>query len=114
MSSETDVQHQQEYLQQDDKTSLFSTLKGAFFKAIFVLGSAFLVFESTRNSLTYHVGKLWGGVGDVWQELWEKVLSVTGKRTVQWSEIEISIRKFYEVNRELYDELKSKNTVVIK
>ena len=83
MSSETDVQHQQEYSQQDDKTSLFSTLKGAFFKAIFVLGSAFLVFESTRNSLTYHVGKLWGGVGDVWQELWEKVLSVTGKRTVQ-------------------------------
>ena len=78
MSSETDV-HQREYSQQDDKTSLFSTLKGAFFKAIFVLGSAFLVFESTRNSLTYHVGKLWGGVGDVWQELWEKVLSVTGK-----------------------------------
>ena len=74
MSSETDV-HQQD----NDKTSLFSTLKGAFFKAIFVLGSAFLVFESTRNSLTYHVGKLWGGVGDVWQELWEKVLSVTGK-----------------------------------
>ena len=77
MSSETDVQHQQD----EQKTSLFSTLKGAFFKAIFVLGSAFLVFESTRNSLTYHVGKLWGGVGDVWQELWEKVLSVTGKRS---------------------------------
>ena len=78
MSSETDVQHQQDN-QDKNETSLFSTLKGAFFKAIFVLGSAFLVFESTRNSLTYHVGKLWGGVGDVWQELWEKVLSVTGK-----------------------------------
>lgn len=76
MSSETDVQHQQD--NHDKKPTLFSTLKGAFFKAIFVLGSAFLVFESTRNSLTYHVGKLWGGVGDVWQELWEKVLSVTG------------------------------------
>ena len=78
MSSETDVQHQQD--NHDKKPTLFSTLKGAFFKAIFVLGSAFLVFESTRNSLTYHVGKLWGGVGDVWQELWEKVLSVTGKQ----------------------------------
>ena len=97
MSSETDVQHQQDN-HDKNQTSLFSTLKGAFFKAIFVLGSAFLVFESTRNSLTYHVGKLWGGVGDVWQELWEKVLSVTGKQcSAQSSEIEISILNFYEI-----------------
>ena len=70
MSSETDV---------PPKCSLFSTIKGAFFKAVFVLGSAFLIFESARNSLTWHLTKFWGGAGDVWQELWEKVLSVTGK-----------------------------------
>ena len=59
--------------------TLFSTLKGAFFKATFVLGSAFLIFESARNSMTWYLSKFWGGAGDVWQELWEKVLSITGK-----------------------------------
>ena len=68
MSSETDA-----------TSSLFSTLKGAFFKATFVLGSAFLIFESARNSMTWYLSKFWGGAGDVWQELWEKVLSITGK-----------------------------------
>ena len=53
-------------------------VKGAFFKAFFVLTSALLVFESVRNSLTWHLSQFWGGVGDVWQLLWDKLLAVMG------------------------------------
>lgn len=61
-----------------EEFSILGHVKGALFKAAFVLGSAFLVFESARNSLTWYAIKFWGGAGDVWQKLWEKVLDITG------------------------------------
>ena len=62
-------------------------VKGAFFKAFFVLTSALLVFESVRNSLTWHLSQFWGGVGDVWQLLWDKLLAVTGKSYLDLSKL---------------------------
>ena len=62
-------------------------VKGAFFKAFFVLTSALLVFESVRNSLTWHLSQFWGGVGDVWQLLWDKLLAVTGKYYLDLSKL---------------------------
>ena len=62
-------------------------VKGAFFKAFFVLTSALLVFESVRNSLTWHLSQFWGGVGDVWQLLWDKLLAVTGKYYLELSKL---------------------------
>lgn len=59
--------------------SQLDRIKGAFFKTLFVLTSALLVFESVRNSLTWHLSQFWGGVGDVWQLLWDKLLAVTGE-----------------------------------
>jgi hypothetical protein len=58
----------------DDVTSPAPTLKGAAIEALFVLGSATLIFESVRNSLTWHLARFWGGAGDVWQTLWEQFL----------------------------------------
>ena len=58
----------------EDVTSPAPTLKGAAIKALFVLGSATLIFESVRNSLTWHLARFWGGAGDVWQTLWEQFL----------------------------------------
>ena len=58
----------------DEVTSPAPTLKGAMIKALFVLGSATLIFESVRNSLTWHLATFWGGAGDVWQTLWEQFL----------------------------------------
>ena len=51
-----------------------ATLKGAVVKSLFVLGSATLIFESVRNSLTWYLARFWGGAGDVWQTLWESFL----------------------------------------
>lgn len=58
--------------------SILDTLKGALIKSAFILGSAFLVFESARNSITWYLIRFWGGAGDVWQQLWDRVLAVTG------------------------------------
>ena len=67
----------------DDVTSPAPTLKGAAIKALFVLGSATLIFESVRNSLTWHLARFWGGAGDVWQTLWEQFL-VSQKLITRW------------------------------
>jgi hypothetical protein len=56
--------------------SLLSVLKGALIKAVFVIGGLALVFESARNSLTWHLGRFWGSAGDNWQQLWEKALDL--------------------------------------
>jgi len=58
----------------DDASNLTPTLKGAIVKSLFVLGSAMLIFESVRNSLTWYLARFWGGAGDVWQMLWEAFL----------------------------------------
>lgn len=42
------------------------------------MGSATLILESVRNSLTWHLTRFWGGAGSVWQNLWEWLLSYTG------------------------------------
>lgn len=62
----------------EDVPSAAPTLKGAALKALFVLGSATLIFESVRNSLTWYLASFWGGAGDVWQTLWESFLGVVG------------------------------------
>lgn len=56
-----------------------SVLTGALVRAVFVIGGLVLVFESARNSLTWHMGRFWGSAGDNWQHLWNHVLSVIGE-----------------------------------
>ena len=68
--------------QQKHDRNFSDLLKGAFFKAIFILISSFLVFESARNALTWYAGKFWGGAGDVWQQIWDVFLSFTGIMTL--------------------------------
>jgi len=56
-----------------------STLKGAFAKAAFVLGSLVLVTVCARNSLTWHLARIWGGCRSyVWQNMWDKFLQSVG------------------------------------
>lgn len=55
-----------------------STLQGAAIKTLFIVCSAAIIFISLRNSLTYHLSNFWGGVGDVWQLLWIKLLDTVG------------------------------------
>jgi len=42
-------------------------------KAAFVIGTALTVFIALRNSITWHLQKLWGASGNFWQSLWEMV-----------------------------------------
>ena len=56
--------------------TLQSAVTGALVRAVFVIGGLVLVFESARNSLTWHMGRFWGSAGDNWQHLWNHVLSV--------------------------------------
>ncbi len=65
--------------EEDSGHTLTKALKGALFKALFIFASAFLVFDSLRNSLTWYLGKFWSSSGDVWQQLWNKVLLVIGE-----------------------------------
>ena len=67
---------------QQKEFSKTDRVKGAFFKAFFVLTSALLIFESVRNSLTWHLSRFWGGVGNVWQLLWDNLLGITGKSCI--------------------------------
>ena len=54
-------------------------VQGALIKGFFVIISSMLVFESVRNSLTWYLIQFWGGAGDMWQELWDRFLGITGK-----------------------------------
>ena len=44
-----------------ERRTLASTLRGAAIKTLFVVGSAGLVLDSVRNSLTWYLAKFWGG-----------------------------------------------------
>lgn len=76
--STTQTETQKSRKQDDQGSSSSPTLLGFALKSLFVLGSTTLVFESVRNSLTWHLARFWGGAGDVWQMLWEKFLGVVG------------------------------------
>ena len=70
----------EEQLLQEKKLSLSEKIKGALIKGLFVIGSAMLIFESVRNSLTWYMAQLWGGAGDVWQQMWDNFLKIVGKQ----------------------------------
>ena len=59
-----------------ERRTLVSTLRGAAIKTLFVVGSAGLVLDSLRNSLTWYLGKFWGGMGITWQQMWTNLLKV--------------------------------------
>lgn len=54
---------------QIQRNQLLSSLKSA----LFVLGTAIIVFAAARNSITWHLQKFWGASGDFWQSHWQKV-----------------------------------------
>ena len=62
----------------EERKTTRSALTGALFRAVFVIGGLVIVFESARNSLTWHLGRFWGSAGDNWQNLWDNLLSVVG------------------------------------
>ena len=64
----------------EERQTTRSALTGALFRAVFVIGGLVIVFESARNSLTWHLGRLWGSAGDNWQNLWDDLLNVVGIR----------------------------------
>ena len=72
--TETQTRHVPLGTAADEALNLRPTFKGAVVKSLFVLGSAMLIFESVRNSLTWYLARFWGGAGDVWQMLWESFL----------------------------------------
>ena len=56
--------------------SLMDKIMGAIIKTLFVVGSAGLVLDSVRNSLTWYLGKFWGDVGSAWQDMWSNLLTL--------------------------------------
>ena len=56
--------------------SLIDKFMGTAIKTLFVVGSAALVLDSVRNSLTWYLGKFWGDAGSAWQEMWSNLLNL--------------------------------------
>ena len=59
---------------EDHSRNMMDKFMGAIIKAVFVVGSAALVLDSVRNSLTWYLGKFWGDAGSAWQEMWSNLL----------------------------------------
>ncbi|GAB6033249.1 hypothetical protein CHUAL_012851 [Chamberlinius hualienensis] len=59
---------------QQQRNQLLSSLKSA----LFVLGSAIVVFAAARNTITWHLQRFWGASGDFWQRQWDKVDNLFG------------------------------------
>ena len=59
--------------------SLLDKIRGATIKTLFVVGTAALVLDSVRNSLTWYLGKLWGDVGITWQQMWIGIMDRVSK-----------------------------------
>lgn len=51
------------------RCQLISSLKSA----LFVLGTAIVVFAAARNTITWHLQQFWGASGDFWERQWGKV-----------------------------------------
>jgi len=51
----------------DDMKQIWDTVR----ITLFVLGSALVVFVAARNTITWHVQKLWGASGSYWQSRWD-------------------------------------------
>nr|CAB3244896.1 fatty acid hydroxylase domain-containing protein 2-like [Phallusia mammillata] len=47
-------------------------------KAVFIIGGSIIVLAAARNSLTWHLTRLWGLSHDFWQESWWKVMNMCG------------------------------------
>ena len=61
---------------EDKERTLVDKFLGAIIKTLFVVGSAALVLDSVRNSLTWYLGKFWGDAGSAWQEIWTNILDL--------------------------------------
>ena len=61
---------------EDKERTLADKFLGAIIKTLFVVGSAALVLDSVRNSLTWYLGKFWGDAGSAWQEIWTNILDL--------------------------------------
>ena len=61
---------------EEQPRSLLDKFMGAAIKTLFVVGSAALVLDSVRNSLTWYLGKIWGGAGSAYQEMWSDILQL--------------------------------------
>lgn len=55
-----------------------STLLSSLRSALFVLGTAVIIFAAARNSITWHLQKFWGASGDFWQSQWGLVYNIFG------------------------------------
>ena len=77
--------------------SMSEKIKGAFIKGLFVIGSAMLIFESVRNSLTWYMVQFWGGAGDVWQQMWDNFLQIVGKLRALSSAMHCRKLLFYNI-----------------
>ncbi|XP_061169781.1 fatty acid hydroxylase domain-containing protein 2-like [Saccostrea echinata] len=42
-------------------------------KAIFILGTACIVFYAASNSITWHLQRIWGASGNLWQKIWDRI-----------------------------------------
>lgn len=58
----------------EDSKSLIQAIK----KTAFVVGTALIIFAAARNTITWHVEKLWGASGDFWQTRWQQVHALFG------------------------------------
>lgn len=57
-----------------DSKSVIAALK----KTAFVVGTALICFAAARNTITWHVERVWGASGDLWQGWWAKFHSLFG------------------------------------
>ena len=74
-----DAQQPSESGMDEQPQSLLDKIRGAAIKTLFVVGTAALVLDSIRNSLTWYLGKLWGDAGIAWQQMWTGILARVSK-----------------------------------
>ena len=73
------VQQHSKSAMEESSQSLLDKIRGSAIKTLFVVGTAALVLDSVRNSLTWYLGKLWGDVGITWQQMWIGIMDRVSK-----------------------------------
>nr|XP_022321750.1 fatty acid hydroxylase domain-containing protein 2-like isoform X1 [Crassostrea virginica] len=48
-------------------------------KAIFILGTACILFIAASNSITWHLQRIWGASGNLWQNTWNQIYHAFGE-----------------------------------
>lgn len=69
--------------------------------SVYIIGTALVVFVAARNSVTWHLQRIWGASGSYWQSKWDSIYDIFNGNDMalaMWGLIIVSCGSFWVFN----------------